>query len=509
MLCLIASLLAGCGDKKKKEKESEKPAIVKGTIPEMMEAMRNTKAGKLHIEGNIAGNETISVALDIVYDRDSKKTSIGLDYATARAGVENKIISAELFRITGNKAYINLAALFPENGSLLSTKVEGAKLDGWYEIPLPEGIMDIIIPSENNSNFFGFFEKMIKGLQTQGEDGDYKVIVKTNEDYARMFTSLKEFSDAELKNIMTEMSDVPDKLGKIDWNKYMAGLFESYEDELTAIVEKYAADEVKPEQFAAMFEEVKKQDYDKIIGEKLSQAKLSPFSIFGFAGATEETADRTVTEVSKLLEEAAESFSKSTKDPSETTISVVADDTGYTVKTGVLLPADTAAKIGNINLQFRLEPGTFAVAAPSDTRSLTQIADAVFPAYKAYVEKSRMSTDVSMLDECIAAAEKIAVDPEIDAPVGAKFTVVIANGEIQFIVDANGNAATEEKARNEWKDIVYFTGAHSDVMKKANGRLTGTLDASGYLNWKVDLADENLRELIDFSSALKRRLNED
>lgn len=107
------------------------------------------------------------------------------------------------------------------------------------------------------------------------------------------------------------------------------------------------------------------------------------------------------------------------------------------------------------------------------------------PAYLRYVEKSRKSTDVSSISDILAAAEKVAIDPEFDLAAGAKFTLS-GKGTLKMSV-SNGSDDAADAALKEWKAIAGdgYT-CKSKEFKKEQFEFEGTLDASGSVGWSVD-----------------------
>lgn len=124
------------------------------------------------------------------------------------------------------------------------------------------------------------------------------------------------------------------------------------------------------------------------------------------------------------------------------------------------------------------------------------------PAYLRYVEKSRKSTDVSSISDILAAAEKVAIDPEFDLPAGAKFTLSgTGNGQLTMSVTAGSDAAADALA--EWKAIAGngYT-LKSKEFKKLTMSFEGELLATGSVKWTISAA-----ELIKFSPDFAKKWN--
>jgi type IV pilus assembly protein PilA len=116
------------------------------------------------------------------------------------------------------------------------------------------------------------------------------------------------------------------------------------------------------------------------------------------------------------------------------------------------------------------------------------------PAYLRYVEKSRKSTDVSSISDILAAAEKVAIDPEFDLAAGVQFSLSGAGTGLAMNVTGGGSAATTTATGNaaalaEWKAIAgdgYV--CKSKEFKAANHTFTGTLQANGSVTWNINSA---------------------
>ena len=123
------------------------------------------------------------------------------------------------------------------------------------------------------------------------------------------------------------------------------------------------------------------------------------------------------------------------------------------------------------------------------------------PAYLRYVEKSRKSTDVSSISDILAAAEKVAIDPEFDLAAGAKFTLS-GTGNLTLAV-SNGSDAAADAALAEWKAIAGngYT-CKSKEFKKVAMSFEGELLATGSVKWTISAA-----ELIKFSPDFAKKWN--
>jgi len=118
------------------------------------------------------------------------------------------------------------------------------------------------------------------------------------------------------------------------------------------------------------------------------------------------------------------------------------------------------------------------------------------PAYLRYVEKSRKSTDVSSISDFLAAAEKVAIDPQWDLAAGTIFKLT-GQGTLTPSVTAGaaGTAANVTGAETEWKAIAGNTyECKSKEFKAETFTFTGTLQATGAVTWTISAA-----KLIEFS----------
>ena len=105
------------------------------------------------------------------------------------------------------------------------------------------------------------------------------------------------------------------------------------------------------------------------------------------------------------------------------------------------------------------------------------------PAYLRYVEKSRKSTDVSSISDILAAAEKVAIDPQFDLP--AKTTFTASGSPLVMSVTAGTDAAADALA--EWKAIAGngYTFKSKEFKADTSHSFVGTLNANGSVTWKI------------------------
>ena len=113
------------------------------------------------------------------------------------------------------------------------------------------------------------------------------------------------------------------------------------------------------------------------------------------------------------------------------------------------------------------------------------------PAYLRYVEKSRKSTDVSSISDIMAAAEKVAIDPQWDLEAGTQFKLSGTGSALGMTVTAGGGAAATSAANTagalqEWKDIAgNGYSCKSKEFKTETMSFTGTLANTGAVNWVI------------------------
>ena len=108
------------------------------------------------------------------------------------------------------------------------------------------------------------------------------------------------------------------------------------------------------------------------------------------------------------------------------------------------------------------------------------------PAYLRYVEKSRKSTDVSSISDILAAAEKVAIDPEFDLGAGVKFTLSGTGSSLGMSVTGGTTATGNDAALAEWKAIAGdgYT-CKSKEFKSADHTFEGTLLPQGSVTWSI------------------------
>lgn len=137
------------------------------------------------------------------------------------------------------------------------------------------------------------------------------------------------------------------------------------------------------------------------------------------------------------------------------------------------------------------------------------------PAYIRYVEKSRKSKDVTMLDEVLKAANTVSTDEEYHVPVGAQFQVTASGGKLTLTVNPwddilDGTDAEEYRqlAEDEWKDIAgkeTKLSFSSKEWRAMNGHIFGEVNADGLLDWQLDASNKQVFEsMTKFSASFKQ-----
>ena len=105
------------------------------------------------------------------------------------------------------------------------------------------------------------------------------------------------------------------------------------------------------------------------------------------------------------------------------------------------------------------------------------------PAYLRYVEKSRKSTDVSSVSDILAAAEKVAIDPQFDLPAN---TVFLATGSASLTLSVTAGTDAASDALAEWKAIAGDGYSFkSKEFKAGNHSFSGKLLATGAVEWTI------------------------
>ena len=117
------------------------------------------------------------------------------------------------------------------------------------------------------------------------------------------------------------------------------------------------------------------------------------------------------------------------------------------------------------------------------------------PAYLRYVEKSRKSTDVSAISDIMAAAEKVAIDPQFNCPNGTTFEVKLdgsAHVKVTVSTPAGAAATIATNAGKEWAEMCGASSGSNasnvyDIKSKEYSTstitYTGTLQANGSVTW--------------------------
>ena len=133
------------------------------------------------------------------------------------------------------------------------------------------------------------------------------------------------------------------------------------------------------------------------------------------------------------------------------------------------------------------------------------------PAYLRYVEKSRKSTDVSAISDIMAAAEKVAIDPQFNCETNSTFEVAVSGGNVTITVATATNATA---AGAEWAEMSGKSGGTNGsavytIKSKAFGTgftatFTGTLQSNGSVTWAGD-DSSNTAGICAFSPDFKKK----
>ena len=122
------------------------------------------------------------------------------------------------------------------------------------------------------------------------------------------------------------------------------------------------------------------------------------------------------------------------------------------------------------------------------------------PAYLRYVEKSRKSTDISAVDEMIGAADKVAVDPELNVPENATFTINLgATITLAY-------AASDGDPEAEWQKLAKCENGYttkSTAWQGLEGTFVGTVQDDGSVDWSYT---GDATEMCEFSSSLAKKV---
>lgn len=503
ILCMLTCLLAGCGSNKDKEEKKEEVAkVVKGSAEDMLKEMAEMKRGTMSFSLTVKqkGTDQFNASGDYTFDNDDKEYSLGFTVGVSGTKME----LGEIIRITGNKFYFNLGAI--KDAAVKAATKAGASTDdipemsGWFMLPLPEDMPEFKASGDTTNKVLALMKGLFKDSQFEGVDGDYSATFKNKEDYIRVFRALQEYLNTDAKDLMKDVPDTKEVISKIDWNKYVSTLIDTYQDDLYGIVEEYGEDiNVTKKQVDDLLDEASKQDYNKLVETYLQKVSTG-------TNLSQDNLESSVGELARSIDSLIKDLEAAPADEMpDATLRISADDKGYVISIGA--SAGKAEEFTEASLEIRMNPESVTVKNPKDITGIKGIAEMLIPSYMRYVEKSRNSADISMLADIMAGAEKVAVDPQYDLPAGTEFTVAISDGAATLSV--TGSGSNNQDAAKEWMEIscYYDNSFRSKVMRKAEGKLSGILQWDGEVLWSLMGANDSLKEGIRFSPDFMRRYN--
>ena len=505
LLALSVGTLVACGSKDEEKESEKKPKIEKGSLQEMLDAMQKTDEGTFHFEFSMDSNyATINtkrntfIAGDVVFDRTKNEFMLTIQYSNTVNGEKSGLDSIDVLCVKNNKLYVNLG-IIDEYAKTSGRNAEGfTNLDGWFAIPLPSDLPKYKAPGDDDL-VGAIIADLFRELPQESVDGSFKASLKSKDDYVTFLTALRDFVKNNGKSLIQRGYENGNALKEIDVNKYVGELIDYYEDAVREVVREYGEQmDVTEAQFDAILKEVKNQDFKKL----LEQYMEGESSIDLYKTLTDEEIDEEIDEYVNQMNALLKEISEQGDQYPPIDIRVEADDNGYTAE--LSLDSKTETMNNAVKLSIRLDPGKGTVKAPSKEVSVKQIADTLFSSYLSYVDKSRMMTDISVVSDMMMAAEKVAIDPEVNAPVGEQFIVTVENGEVTVSAfDPYGDKKVSEAATEFWKDLVFYGDdcyeAKSDTLQKASGEFIGMLEADGSLTWKIADSDGSLRKFAEFS----------
>lgn len=116
------------------------------------------------------------------------------------------------------------------------------------------------------------------------------------------------------------------------------------------------------------------------------------------------------------------------------------------------------------------------------------------PAYLKYVEKSRKSKDLQLIDNIVKTGTTIATDPDNEyyIPENAKFIVTCTNGTLSVSIDPNTMDDTDghrTDAENDWKETSGLKSNSAKLTSKdwksKSGDFHGIVNPVGTIKWKL------------------------
>lgn len=512
MACLLMCSLIACGTKDDDD-EDDTPSIVKGSVEEMAEALQDVKAGKTTFDIKVSTRDeegrttSFKIGGNVAFDRSSNKCSVALSYD----GGNVKIDETELVRVTGDVLYFNLDSVGGVLKQYVLRSADGEKseiedvindLTGWFAFPLPSDINGKFNIFGDKNPILGLVSAVSKSATMEGEKGDYTITLKSADDYKNALGAIKDYSDKNLKDILKTMVASLDNVKKIDLNNYAKEIISTYKKDLQEYLREHGEEYgFTEDDLDKALKTVEDQDLNKLYEQYLEQNGGSQLK-----NIKDEDLNRIVVQVSEELSKAIGEVSGSSKLP-ETKVRFFADDDGYVLE----VKAEDNSKDGAEKIEFtvRTDPGSASVKKPDNIAGIKFILDIIGPAYTRYVEKSRMSTDISSVSDIMAGAEKVAVDPQYDLSAGTLFTLNFNNGKVTLNVSGGSDQAAQ--ALSEWQAISFWGDSRDSYKLKttsyasAKGTITGVLQMNGSVMWEYSSGSKAFDSFMDYSADFRKK----
>lgn len=507
MACLMMFAFVACGDH---DDDDDTPSIVKGSIEEMAEALHEVKAGTSTFEITLAKKDeegklsNQKLAGKIVFDREANNYSLSLGFD----GGSNSFVfnETELIRVVDNVLYFNLDAvgavlkqfMLKAEGNAEAEKFVG-DLTGWFAFPLPDEIEGKANAFGSKIPFIDLIEAVVEGVTPAGEKGDYTITLKTADDYGKVVSAVKKYSDANLKNVLKSMSASAGDVTKFDMNSYVKKIISTYNNDIREYLREHGEEYgITEKDYDNALKSVEGQDFNKLYEQYIAKSGGDQVS-----SLTDAQLDEVVGKVSKALDKAIGAMTGDAKVP-DSTIRFFADDEGYVLDMKMI--GDTRSGAGELGLVFRTNPSSASVKKPGNISGMKFILDILGPSYKRYIEKASMSKEIEAVSEIMMAAEKVACDPQYDLTDGTRFILSFGDGKVTMSID--GTTGKEADALRDWSAIALRNNNNtlefqSTSLGMAQGTITGEVEMSGMVKWSYSSGNSAFDTFMDFSASFR------
>jgi len=485
LLLCVSAILAGCGhDDDEEEKKDKTPEIVKGTIPEMIEAIQALEEGTVTLKTSLTNaGLTGDIVAELRFDRPDRAVSLEIAYDRPASGdaAEPVSIKGELLRFKDRKLGLNmeLAGEFAEKltGTIKASEIG---IEGWCVFLLPENPWRGLDTSSQAKFLLEVTTKLLDAAGATEENGNTTVSLRATDSYLKLVDVLEEETVRYLESDTCKelVRETISRLEKFDVNAYVNELIEYYKDDAYKCVEELMPEAgVGREYVDNAIDMLRKQDLNKELQEQLAGVRTED-SNFGV-----NMPEMAKQQFSEMMKEYREMLKAGGEMPLQ--LQAYSDLSGYCFE--FRMPGKEEGTPEH-KISLRVDPGNVSLKEPGDG-GLASLRLILEPSLLRYVEKSRCSSDAGSLREIMQTVKVLTQTPGYGISAGDVFVLEIADGTVRLTVESTNLSESDKKSVKGFVEEVLDTGEirlKSEEGKKVQGQIRGTVLNPGEIVWYVN-----------------------